>query len=163
MTTDKRQTGFHGVKAQLKIREVSQSHSLLAFAISVSGTEDCFPALLGVSVRSKRSGVVNLMPYEVLRAGLVVCLVEHPSELGNPDLHTSHLYSGEITFAMWHDKTYQAELARIPWREWVYLTHNRMDACTAAYCEHDFEAMQQRYIGNPHWIAHRMEKATDRP
>ena len=148
-------------KLHLEFREYVQAHGLLAFAISVSGPENRFPAVLGVSVRCRRHGVTDLMPCEAIHPGTVICLVEYPNELGDFSLALPLQYTGEITFALWQDNKYQAELGRIPWREWIYADlggrnpSNRADPCTAGYLDYDFETMRQRYVGKPRWIAHR--------
>ncbi len=147
----------------LELLEWSQGYSLLAFAVSVRGPDDGFPALLGVSVRSRQAGVVDLLPREVERPGTVVCLVEHPEELGDVDDLTQLHYGAEVTFALWSDKTYRSELARIPWRRWDYANlgspnpNSRVDPCTAAYLEDDFRAMRERHAGEPFWNARRLD------
>jgi hypothetical protein len=147
----------------LELIEWSQAYSLLAFAVSVRGPRRGFPALLGVSVRSRRRGVVDLLPQEAGRPGTLVCLIERPEELGDSDDASGLHYSGEITFALWRDNTFQSELARIPWREWGYSNleslnpYSRIAPCAAAYIEHDFTAMRERYAGQPFWTAHRLD------
>lgn len=147
----------------LELIECSQAYSLLAFAVAVCGPKQGFPALLGVSVRSQRRGVDDLLPQEVVRPGTIVCLIERPEELGDSDDASGLHYSGEITFALWRDNTYQSELARIPWQGWGYSNlgstnpYSRVDPCTAAYIEHDFTVMRERYAGQPFWTAHRLD------
>jgi len=147
----------------LELIESSQAASLLALAVSVRGPEDGFPALLGVSVRSRRSGVVDLLPQEVDHPRTVVCLIEHPERIGDVDRDLQYSYSGEITIALWADSSYETELARIPWRGWGYADpgslnpYSRVDPCTAAYMEHDFAAMRERYAGELRWVARRVD------
>ena len=147
-------------KAQLTFNEYTQGCGLLAFALTVSGSQDCFPALIGVSLRSRRLGVVDLVPHEVLHPGTVICLIEHPADSGDFASVTTLRSMGEITFALWRDNFYRSELARIPWREWAYTDSGnpnpsrRIDPRTAGYLGTDFETMRQRYIGRPHWTAH---------
>jgi len=144
----------------LALLEWSQACSLLAFAVSVRGPEDGFPALLGVSVRSRRAGEVDLSPQEVEHPETMVCLVERPEQLGDVDGTTRLRYSGEVTFALWPDKTYRSELARIPWRGWEYLScgsHNPDERI-----EHDFTAMRERYASKPFWNARRLQRTPRR-
>ena len=137
--------------------------SLLAFAISVEGSNDGCPALLGVSVRSRQGGVVDLMPNEVERSRIMVCLIEHPEELGDVADVSKLRYSGEVTFALWKDRTYQSELARVPWRRWEYLNlwslnpYNRIDPNTAAYVS-KVEDRRMRYPVEPFWTARRLNE-----
>jgi hypothetical protein len=143
----------------LELIEWSQAAGLLAFAVSVQGPEDGFPVLLGVSVRSRQAGVIDLLPQAVERSGNIVCLVEHPERLGDSGNATAPHCSGEITFALWPDNTFGSEVARIPWRQWTYSSlgavnsNLRVDACTAAYLDHDFMTMRERYTGALFWIA----------
>jgi len=147
----------------LALNEWSRAYNLLAFAVSVRGPKHGFPALLGVSVRSRRRGVDDFLPQEVGRPGTMVCLIERPEEVGDSDDASGLHYSGEITFALWRDNTYQHELARIAWRAWAYSNlgsanpYSRVDPCTAAYIEHDFTVMRERYAGQPFWTAHRLD------
>jgi len=147
----------------LELLEWAQASSLLAFAVCVRGPEDGFPALLGVSVRSERTGVVDLLSQEVDRSRTIVCLVEHPEDLGDADDPTELYWAGEITFAFWADRTYESELARIPWRAWKYAhlgslnPYSRVDPCTAAYLESDFTAMRDRFADELFWTAHRID------
>jgi len=102
-----------------------------------------------------------LLPQEVERPATVVCLVEHPEQVGDVDGTTRLHYSGEVTFALWPDKTYRSELSRIPWLGWDYFNlgsrnpHERVGPYTAAYIEHDFMAMRERYASKPFWNARR--------
>jgi hypothetical protein len=147
----------------LGLLEWSQGMSLLAFAVSVEGSRDGFPALLGVSVRSRRRGVVDLMPNEVERPGIMVCLIEHPEELGDVDDVRMLRYRGEVTFALWRDRTYQSELARVPWCNWEYHNlwspnpSNRIDPNTAAYVS-KVEVMRLHYPVEPCWTARRLNE-----
>jgi hypothetical protein len=140
----------------------SEVNHYLAFNVAVSGTEECFPALLGVSVRSSRAGVVNLVPHEVLHSGTVACLITEPEKLGDVFSATALRYRGEVTFALWRDKTYQSELARAAWREWEHekCHHHeqiRFGSCYEAYLKSDPD-MPLRNVDKPHWYADRMER-----
>lgn len=149
----------------LELVEYSQGYSLLAFAVSVRGPDDGFPTLLGVSVRNRYAGVVDLLPQQVDRRGTMVCLVEDPDQLGDSDDTTGHPhYSGEITFALWPDSTYRSELARVPWRPWRYSDlgslnpYSRVDPITAGSIEDRFTSMRERYAGEPRWLARRLSQ-----
>jgi len=149
---------------RLYLLEWSQGQSMLAFAVSVSGPNNGFPALLGVSVRSQLSGIVDLIPHEVKCSGILVCLVEHPEKLGSVDPKSYLHHRGEITFALWRDNTYRDELARIPWCKWTYANLGslnpsyRVDPCTATNFEHCFESMRKRFSGEPFWVARRLNE-----
>lgn len=143
----------------LRLLECAQGRDLLAFAIATEGPDGGFPALLGVSVRNRR-GVVDLIPREVVGAGSVICLIEYPMELGDRDDRSGLRCSGDVTFALWWDRTYERELARVAWSEWEYFDlwsvdpGHRIDPNTAAYVA-GIHSMRRRYDGVPYWTAGR--------
>jgi len=147
----------------LELIDYSQGYGLLAFALAVRGPADGFPSLLGVSARNRRAGVIDLLPQEVDRPGTLICLIQEPDQLGDQDDLLGHPhYGGEITFALWPDRTYRVELARVPWQPWRYSDlgsldpYSRVDPITAGSIEDHFNSMRERYAGEPRWHARRV-------
>lgn len=147
----------------LDLIESAQAYSLLAFAVSVGGPNDGFPAVLGVSAKNRQVGVIDLSPQQVDSPGTVVCLIEHPEALADIDdtIGYPH-YCGEITFALWADSSFGRELARITWRVWRYADlgsldpSRRIDPISAGRIEDEFTSMRQRYTGAKTWAARKV-------